>query len=182
MTYLPIWPVSGDSHPGRAEGRQLGCGPSILRSFGLQLEAGIQCHDRQRFMGDSLGPWWREGWDNTLFGGANATLRTRNPWLSDDGATGGSPWTSEGRAQNGEPSSIQGTELSRYGYTGLITELVMFCPYGDDEARRRFIKGHRGHRPLGCRCLIMTDCPRVRPRSATQAGRPLSELRMSAAA
>jgi hypothetical protein len=92
--------------------------------------------------GDSLGPWWREGWNNTLFGGANATLKTWEYWLSDDGSVGGSLWTWSGTAVNGEPFDIQGVELSRYNEDGLYTELVMFYPYENQELHRRFNEGN----------------------------------------
>ena len=92
--------------------------------------------------GDSLEPWWRQGWKNTLFGGADATVRTWTYWLSDDGSTGGSLYTRLGTAVNGEPFEIQGLELGRFDDDGLYTEVVMLWPYENADVRRRFNEGN----------------------------------------
>ena len=92
--------------------------------------------------GDNLGPWWREGWDNTLFNESEATIHTWRAWLSDDGKTGGSVWTWAGTAATGKPFEIQGVEVSRFNDDGLYEEMIMFYPYEDAEVRRRFAEGN----------------------------------------
>jgi len=92
--------------------------------------------------GDSLGPWWRVGWDNTLFNESEATVYTWRAWLSDDGQTGGSVWTWAGTAATGKPFEIWGVEVSCFNDDRPYEELIMFYPHEDEEVRRRLAEGN----------------------------------------
>lgn len=85
---------------------------------------------------------WLSGWRYTLFGDTDAEIKTWRSWLSDDGSMGGSLWTWSGTASNGKPFDLQGVEVSRYDENGLVSEIVMFYPYEDEEVQRRFTQGN----------------------------------------
>lgn len=78
----------------------------------------------------------------TLFAGRDSVIKTWRTWLSDDGSTGGSLWTWSGTALNGEPFDLEGVNIDHYNEKGLLSEVVVFYPYEDEEVRRRYNEGN----------------------------------------
>lgn len=84
---------------------------------------------------------WRAAWDNTLFGGLDATIHTWKRWLSEDGSQGGSLWTWSGTARNGEPFELPGISLETYDREGLETSAIVYYPLESADVRRIFREG-----------------------------------------
>jgi hypothetical protein len=74
----------------------------------------------------------RDGWENTLFGGLDADLKTWKTWLSEDGSQGGSLWTWSGTGLDGQPFELIGINLDNYDDEGRVTYELVAWPYEDD--------------------------------------------------
>lgn len=74
----------------------------------------------------------RAGWENTIFGGLDADLKTWITWLSEDGSQGGSLWTWSGTALDGQPFELIGINLDDYDDEGRVTYELVAWPYEDE--------------------------------------------------
>lgn len=119
-----------------ADPRAFGTEDEVLDLFDAMAAPGTVYGDAA--FGSTL---WRAGWNNTLFGQVDATIRTWVTWLSDDGSVGGSMWTWSGTAGNGEPFDLQGIELSRFDEDGRYTSVMVHYPFEDAEVLRMFSEG-----------------------------------------
>lgn len=110
---------------------------------------------------ESMTGIWRTGWRNTLFGSDDMSVKTWRSWLSEHGSVGGSLWTWFGLADNGEEFAIPGIEVSRFNDEGLLTEVVMFYPFENEEVHRRVREGN-------WRTILVHCGARYAPRNASE--------------
>lgn len=75
----------------------------------------------------------RQGWYNTLFGGAmDAKIDVYHHWLSEDGSQGGSLWVWHGVNMQGNPFELAGISLMDYDEQGRLTNEFVTYPYPDE--------------------------------------------------
>ena len=84
---------------------------------------------------------WKPGWRNTLYGGLDATIRTWQRWISEDGSQGDALWTWTGTARNGQPFVLHGISLDTYDENGLVTSETVYYPMEDADVVRIFNNG-----------------------------------------
>jgi hypothetical protein len=76
---------------------------------------------------------YRQGWYNTLFGGAmDAKIDVYHHWLSEDGSQGGSLWVWHGDNLKGNSFELAGINLTDYDEQGRITNSFVAYPYPDE--------------------------------------------------
>jgi hypothetical protein len=76
---------------------------------------------------------YRQGWYNTLFGGAmDAKIDVYHHWLSEDGSQGGSLWVWYGDNMQGNPFELAGISLMDYDEQGRLTNEFVTYPYPDE--------------------------------------------------